>query len=109
MHGWTDNPNLECMVNGIECYGSCVCEQFNHLVFIFIGSFVITEPYFTSSHSKIYNFDIECNGDEKNFSNCSYHTYGDDVLNIWYNEQRAGVACEPNASAGNIHIYVPTL
>ena len=74
-----------------------------HMI-ILIVAVAITESYFSSGHSKIYYFEVSCNGDEPELSNCSYnYTNTSEPLDSWYSDQRAGVTCEPSSLSGNIN------
>ena len=77
-------------------------ELFVHMI-ILIGAITITESYFTPGHSKIYYTDVFCTGNEKKLSSCpNKHTCTQDPLDSWYNDERAGVACQSKDSKGNL-------
>ena len=68
-----------------------------------VGAVAVNGSYFTSAHNKLHYYDVDCNGDEQQLSNCVYSTYLGYLgfyLNYWYNYNRAGVVCTTNSSAG---------
>ena len=73
------------------------------LIVFVTGAVAITGSYFASGHSRIYYFSVHCSGDEQKLIDCPLSMYStNDQLNYWYNDKRAGVACETQRLAGNL-------
>ena len=69
----------------------------------YAGAVAINGTFFTSGHNIIYLKYAKCRGYEVDLPDCyyDYYTRYDDV-ELWYDDNRAGVACETNNSAGNL-------